>query len=203
MLDSCDSQFVARIEKVSGAPNNTIGFDDGPFAAEHRGDVDLIGAVFSGHRLDGVLRTKVRRDGKNATERIAAAIEGSRFRKHTQLILLQGIAVAGFNVVDIHALNRRLGIPVLVVSRHQPNLAAVRDALLGSVPGGKRKWHLVERAGPPLKVGDLWIQCAGCTFGIVPLLIERLAVNGRMPEPLRTAHLIAGGISDIPTRKRV
>ena len=183
--------------------SNTIGFDDGPFSPVHRGDVDLIGTVFSGLRLDGVLHTRVRRDGRNATDRMIAAIEGSRFRQPPQLILLQGIAVAGFNVVDIHALNRHLGIPVLVVSRHKPDLKAVREALLGSVPGGKRKWRLVERAGLPQKVGDLWLQCAGCTGGVAALLIKRLAVNSHIPEPLRTAHLIASGISGLPTRKRV
>jgi endonuclease V-like protein UPF0215 family len=183
--------------------SNTIGFDDGPFAPVHRGDVDLIGTVFTGLRLEGVLRTKVRRDGKNATDRIIAAIEGSRFCKHPQLILLQGIAVAGFNVVDIHDLNRRLEKPVMVISRHEPHLGAVREALLGSVPGGKRKWRLVESAGPPLKVGNLWVQCAGCTCWDASSLIERLAVNGHMPEPLRMAHLIAGGISGLPTGKRV
>ena len=165
--------------------------------------VSSVDEVFSGLRLDGVLRTRVRRDGRNATVRIIEAIEGSRFRKHAQLVLLQGIAVAGFNVVDIHALNSRLGIPVLVVSRHKPDLAAVRDALLGSVPGGKRKWHLVERAGPPLKVEELWVQCAGCTCGMAALLVNRLAINSHIPEPLRTAHLIAGGISGLPTRHRV
>jgi endonuclease V-like protein UPF0215 family len=182
---------------------NVIAFDDGPFAPEHRGDVDLIGTVFTGLRLDGVLRTRVRRDGKNATDRIVQVIRQSRFRRHPRLILLQGIAVAGFNVVDIQDLNRRLGIPVLVVSRREPDLATVRDALLGSVPGGKRKWRLVERAGVPLQVGDLWIQCAGCTCDVAALLIKRLAVNSRVPEPLRTAHLIAGGISSLPAQQRV
>jgi endonuclease V-like protein UPF0215 family len=182
---------------------HTIGFDDGPFAPGHRGDVDLIGAVFSGLRLDGVLRTSARRDGRNATDRIIAAVQASRFATHPQLILLQGIAVAGFNVVDIHALNRRLGIPVIAVSRHEPDLQAVRRALLESVPGGVRKWRLVERAGPPKKIAELWIQCAGCSCRTAAVLLKRLAVNGRMPEPLRTAHLIAGGIAKLPTRQRV
>lgn len=188
---------------MSSTLANTIGFDDGPFPRDHRGDVDLIGAVCSGMRLDGVLRTRVRRDGKNATDRIADVIEGSRFHRHPQLILLQGIAVAGFNVVDINALNRRLGVPVLVVSRHKPDLNAVREALIGSVRGGKRKWRLVERAGAPQNVGHLWVQCAGCTCDMAAPLLKRLALNSHIPEPLRTAHLIAGGISSLPTRQRV
>ena len=190
------SEFETRL-------NHVVGFDDGPFRSDHRGDVDVIGAVFSGQRLEGVLRTRVRRDGVNATDRIVETVEQSRFREHLQLILLQGIAVAGFNVIDIQAVNKRLGIPVLVVSRHRPDLPAVREALLGSVPGGKRKWTLVERAGLPQKIGDLWIQCAGCTCGVAALLVKRLAVHSHIPEPLRTAHLIAGGISGSPTRQRV
>lgn len=182
---------------------HVVGFDDGPFEPGHRGDVDLIGAVFSGPRLDGVLRTRARRDGANATDRIAETIEQSRFRRHLQLILLQGIAFAGFNVVDIRALNRRLGIPVVVVARQQPDLAAVRGALLGSIPGGKRKWGLVERAGLPQQIGDIWIQCAGCTCEVAAAVVRRLAVHSQVPEPLRTAHLIAGGISGIQTRQRV
>ena len=188
---------------MAGSINHVVGFDDGPFLPGHRGDVDLIGAVFSGLRLDGVLRSRVRRDGTNATDRIFATMEESRFRAHVQLILLQGIAMAGFNVVDIHALNRRLGIPVVAVSRHRPNLDAVRETLMGSVRGGKRKWRLIERAGPPQQEEALWLQCAGCTCGVASLLIKRLAVHSYIPEPLRTAHLIAGGISDLPTRQRV
>jgi endonuclease V-like protein UPF0215 family len=190
------SESETRMQHVAG-------FDDGPFERGHRGDVDLIGAVFSGLRLDGVLRTRVRRDGINATERIAETIERSRFRRYIQVILLQGIAFAGFNVVDIQALNRRLGVPVVVVTRREPDLASVREALLGAVPGGRRKWRLVERAGPPQKIGDLWVQCAGCTCGVAAPLVKRLAVHGHIPEPLRTAHLIAGGISGLRTRQRV
>jgi endonuclease V-like protein UPF0215 family len=183
--------------------SHTVGFDDGPFAPTHRGDVDLIGAVFCGSRLDGVLRTRVRRDGANATDRIASVLESSRFCQQLQLILLQGIAFAGFNVVDIHGLNRRLGMPVLVVSRRRPDLEAVRRALRGAVRGGERKWRLIERAGPPRGFDGLWLQCAGLSCEDALPTVRRLAVHSRIPEPLRTAHLVAGGISGLRTRKPV
>jgi len=101
--------------------NHAVGFDDGPFPPDHRGDVDLIGAVFSGDCLVGVLRNRVRRDGANATERIAQVIEESRYLEQLHLVLLQGIAVAGFNVVDIRALAHRLALPVIVVMRKNPD----------------------------------------------------------------------------------
>jgi endonuclease V-like protein UPF0215 family len=182
---------------------HAIGFDDGPFEPRHRGDVDLVGAVCTGVRLDGVLRTRVRRDGANATARIAGLIESSRFRRHLQLVLLQGIAVAGFNVVDIAALNARLALPVVVVARRAPDLDAIREALLGRVPGGRRKWRLIERAGPPHAAAGVWLQCAGIGLDQAAGAVGRLAVHGRIPEPLRIAHLIAGGISGRSTRQRV
>jgi hypothetical protein len=51
--------------------------------------------------------------------------------------------------------------------------------------------------------GGLWLQCVGCSCGAATLIASRLAVNGHIPEPLRTAHLIAGGISSLATRQRV
>jgi endonuclease V-like protein UPF0215 family len=182
---------------------HVIGVDDGPFRAAHRGDVDLIGVVFTGLRLDAVLRTRIRRDGANATARIAEMIAGTRFREHLQLVLLQGISVGGFNVVDIRALNQRLDLPVVAVVRKRPDLAAIRQALLEKVPGGSRKWRLIERAGAPRAGAGLWLQTCGIDFDGAVCVVTRLAVHGRMPEPLRAAHLIAGGISDIQTRQRV
>ncbi|MBI2314414.1 MAG: DUF99 family protein [Betaproteobacteria bacterium] len=174
--------------------NNVIGFDDAPFERTHRGDVLIIGAVYSGARLEGVLSAKVRRDGANSTRVLAELVRGSRFFRHTQVILLQGIAFAGFNVVDLEELHRVLGIPVVTVARRRPNLAAIRRALLEQVPGGARKWRLVEKAGPMEPASGLHIQRAGLSLKQAESLLKRLQVNGLMPEPLRTAHLIAGGV---------
>ena len=97
-----------------GVISHVVGFDDAPFAPGHRGDVPLVGAVFCGNRLEGVLCGKVRRDGANATEELVRLVEQSRFRAHLQAVLLQGIALAGFNVVDLPELHQRLELPVLV-----------------------------------------------------------------------------------------
>jgi len=183
--------------------NHAVGFDDGPFLPDHRGDIDLIGAVFASDCLVGVLRSRVRRDGANATERIARMTEESRYLEQLHLVLLQGIAVAGFNVVDIHALAQRLTLPVVVVMRRHPDMQAVRDALLDKVPGGRRKWQLIEKAGPIREAVGVWLQCAGVSHEDAAKAVARLALHGRMPEPLRVAHLIAGGISPLRTRQRV
>lgn len=183
--------------------SHVIGIDDAPFARTHRGDILIVGAVFSGMRLEGVLTDKVRRDGANATQRLARMITGSRFYAQLQLVLLQGIALAGFNVVDIHVLQRQLGLPVLVVARKQPNMKAIHHALMTRVPGGVRKWRLVEQAGPMESVAGVYVQCAGLDLVDAKRVIKLLAINSDIPEPLRTAHIIAGGVVTGESRHRV
>ncbi len=184
---------------------NTIGFDDAPFAHEHRGDVLLVGAVCAGTRLDGVVSRSVRRDGANATEKMTDAVLRTGFRDHLHAILLQGIAVAGFNVVDIHELHGETGLPVVVVARRAPRLALIRRALTGPgspVPGGARKWRLIERAGPMEPCGKLFVQRVGVSPEGVARLLARTTLHGHLPEPLRLAHLVAGGITTGRSRGR-
>jgi len=182
--------------------SHVVGFDDAPFAREHRGDVPVVGAVFARLRLEGILSGHVRRDGSNATQRLAQLIAGSKFARQLQLVLLQGIALAGFNVVDVEALHRVLGLPVLVVVRRRPRLEKVRRALLARVAGGERKWRLIERLGPVEPVGGVFVQRVALTLDEAAGVIRRLAVHSRIPEPLRTAHLIAGGIAVGQSRGR-
>lgn len=181
---------------------NVIGFDDAPFVREHRGDVALVGTVCTQARLDGVVVGKVRRDGVDSTRRIAGLLRGSPFAEHVQAVLLQGIAVAGFNVVDIHGLHATLGLPVLVVARKAPGLPAIKAALLGRVRGGARKWRLIERAGPMEACEGVWVQRAGLELAEAAGLLRATRAHGKLPEALRVAHLIAGAIGDGASRGR-
>ena len=194
---------VIRYLPMSKAITHVIGFDDAPFPPDYRGDVVIVGAAFAAMRLEGVLTGKVRRDGANATQRLIRLISQSRFAAHSQLIMLQGIAFAGFNVVDIHALNQALAKPVLVVARKRPDAASIKKALLDSVTGGKRKWSLIESAGAMENMAGVYVQRAGIAPASARRVIEYYAVNSTIPEPLRTAHLIASGLAGGGSRQRV
>lgn len=181
---------------------NVVGFDDAPFEHDHRGDVRVVGAVCCRTRLDGVLSGRVRRDGANATDVLARLVTGSKFRGHIRAILMQGIALAGFNVVDIRRLSDTLGVPVVVSVRRHPRLGMVRDALLDRTPGGARKWKLVEKAGPLTAIGPLWVQHIGLDAAEAAALLRATTLHGNVPEPLRLAHLIAGGVTTGQSRGR-
>lgn len=182
--------------------SHVVGFDDAPFARQHRGDVLVVGTVFAGTRLDGVLSTRVRRDGVNATARLAECLLGSPFAPQLHAILLQGIAFAGFNVVDLQELRERTGLPVLVVARQAPDMRAVMRALLAHVPGGVRKWRLIEAAGPMEPLAGLHVQRCGIGAGAARQLLEDQKVHSRLPEALRVAHMIAGGVTTGVSRHR-
>jgi hypothetical protein len=97
--------------------SHVVGFDDAPFARSHRGGVLVVGAVHSRTRLEGIVTGRVRRDGTDASLVIARLVCGSKYAAHPQLVMLQGIALAGFNVVDVHGLAEATSLPVLVVAR--------------------------------------------------------------------------------------
>ena len=209
---------------------NAIGFDDGPFLREHRGGVLLVGAVCSRTRLDGIVCGQVRRDGSDATRRMIELVESSQFAGHIRAVLLQGIAVGGFNVVDVHELASALKVPVLVVMRRFPDLDAVRRALFTDVPrqrprvrGAAKKWKLIERAGPIERLAppqrstrsagvgpsglrgegpSVWVQRVGLSLDAARKLVDATTLHGNIPEPLRLAHLIAGGVASGRSRGR-
>jgi endonuclease V-like protein UPF0215 family len=182
--------------------SHVVGFDDGSFDKYTQRYVPVVGAVFSGLRLEGVLTGRVRTDGANATRALTEMVAGSKFAAQLQLVLLQGIALGGFNVIDLHALHEALGLPVMVVARRRPRLEKMREALLTRVPGGARKWALIERLGPMEPVAGVYVQRVGLTRAAAEAVIERLAVHSNLPEPLRTAHLIAGAIARGQSRGR-
>ena len=95
---------------------------------------------------------------------------------------------------DLKGLYTALGIPVLVASRRRPRVNAIRRALLGHVPAGVRKWRLIEQAGPMEPVQGLFVQRTGLSLSDAEALLRRFAITSKIPEPLRTAHLIAGAI---------
>ncbi len=180
--------------------SNVIGVDDAPFPRSYQGQVKIIGTIFANLRFDGVLIGEIEKDGSDAAEKITQMIAGSKFIEHVKLIMLQGITLGGFNVVDVFYLHRRLGLPVLVVSRNEPDMKAFRKALTTSIPLGRKKWHIIEKLGKMEPAGNVYIQRVGLTLEQATKAIKLFTVHSNIPEPIRAAHLIAGAISDGQSR---
>ena len=180
----------------------TIGIDDGPFERSGRGDVLVAGAIYcGGDTFDGLLTTRIRKDGWNSTSRILAMLRESKFLPQLHYIMIDGIDLGGFNIVDINRLHAETGLKVLAIARKKPDLGAIRRALRRvSLP--EKRWDLLLRAGEIHRIGKLHCQLAGIDPEEASELLSLTCTRSHIPEPLRAAHLIAGGIITGQSGKR-
>lgn len=176
-----------------------IGIDDSPFKKFKRGKVLVVGTVFRGGLfMDGVLSTKVDIDGSDATKKIIDMINKCKFKPQLQCIFLNGIAVAGFNVIDVMELSKKTKLPVIVIIRKKPNIERIKETLIKI--GKKNKIKLIEKAGSVVPVGEIYMQLTGIGIDKAKEILKIVCTRSLIPEPIRIAHLIASGITDGESR---
>ncbi len=170
-----------------------IGFDDAPFRRGARALVGVAGVVCAGTRFEGLIWGRIRQDGWNATEVLLRLLSGSKFLPQLHLVLLDGIALGGFNVVDLPRLAAGLRRPCLAVMRRPPDLRAV-EAALRRLPRARTRLELLRRAGTIHRLGGFVFQVQGAAPEAAAAALARLTDRGAVPEPLRLAHLIGAAV---------
>ncbi|MEW6592562.1 MAG: DUF99 family protein [Candidatus Hadarchaeota archaeon] len=176
-----------------------LGVDDGPL--DSPGDeVPLVGVVFRGGKwIDGILKTTVRKDGTDATERLVEMVGRSRHLDQLRVVMVEGVTFAGFNVVDVKEVFRRLHIPVIVVSRDMPNMKDILKAVR-HLPGWRKRWSAMKKAGKIHRLGsrrgkgEVYIQAVGLKLEDAGKIVHLSSTRSLVPEPLRAAHMIATAI---------
>jgi endonuclease V-like protein UPF0215 family len=88
------------------------------------------------------------------------------------------------------------------VARRLPDFASIRRALATHHRGAERKWRLIESAGPMEALRGVYVQRIGLTVAEARELLAATTLHGNLPEPLRLAHLIAGGVTTGASRGR-
>jgi len=176
-----------------------IGIDDSPFRKFKKGKVLVVGTVFRGGLfLDGVLSTKVNIDGNDSTKKLIDMINKCKFKPQLQCIFLNGIAVAGFNVIDVKELNKKTKLPVVVVIRRKPNIEKIKKTLVKI--NKKSKIRLIEKAGSVIPAGKIYMQITGISIEKAKEILKIVCTRSLIPEPIRMSHLIASGITDGQSR---
>ena len=171
-----------------------IGIDDAPFNKFMKGKVLVIGAVFRGGSwLDGVLSTKVNVDGNDATKKIIEMINNSRFKPQLQCIFLDGIAVGGFNIIVVKKLSKKAKLPVIIIIRRKPDLEKIKKILIKI--NKKNKIKLLEKAGPVVPAGKIYIQLTGISIEKAKEILKITCTRSHIPEAIRLSHIIASGIT--------
>lgn len=190
-------------------PNNPIkkevrvlGIDDSPFEKSEKNCL-IVGTIFrGGNYIDGLVSTSVEVDGNDATKKLIKLIKKTRHYGQLNCIMLDGIAVAGFNVIEINQLNKKTKLPVIVLMRRLPDLKQIYSALKKMKAQGEikteHKMKLIKKAGTIYKtrIGkrNAYFQTAGISPIKAREIINITTTHSLIPEPLRVAHLIASGI---------
>ena len=169
-----------------------VGIDDGPQAKRTL----LVGVVMRLDRLEGILSERVVLDGYDATRKITAML-GRRFSSQIKCIFLDGIAVAGFNLVNYQELAGTIRIPTIVCTSNKPHPQEF-EKVLERWPKKQQLWRRIQT--PAHRLDSVWYQFAGCTQHEAAALIKQFQVHSAVPEPLRVAHLVATGIENGESR---
>lgn len=170
-----------------------IGFDDAPFIRHAGGNVAIAGVVCAGTRFEGMVWGQVEQDGLDSTDVILKLLLGRKFLPQLHILLLDGIAFGGFNIIDLPRLSEQLKLPCVAVMRRMPNLIAMEQAIQ-RLPHSQQRLQLLQRAGTIYAQPPFFFQvCGGCPKVIFSVL-ERLTDCGKVPEALRLAHLIGAAV---------
>lgn len=175
-----------------------LGFDDGPFEKKDKA-VPVIGVVFRGGKfLDGILRTDVKIDGLDSTEKIVKLINASRHKEQLKVVMFDGITFGGFNILDVKKIHEKTKLPVIVINRKHPNLEDVKNALK-NFKDFKKRWKIILKAGKikECKIKNnkkVYYQSIGLEDDETEEIIRLSSTHSYIPEVLRVAHLVATGV---------
>ena len=177
-----------------------LGIDDGVFTPHSNEMVDIVGVVYrGGYWLDGFMHTQVAVDGMDATRKLAEMITKSPHRQQLRVVMLNGVTMAGFNIVDIAELHQRTKLPVIAVTRDKPNFQQIKRALQ-HLPEAEKRWKTIKNAGKMLKVktheGEepIYAHVVGLSEETAKRMLKTTSTRSNVPEPLRVAHIIASGL---------
>jgi len=178
-----------------------VGIDDGIFVPYSKGSVDVVGIVYrGGYWLDGVMRTEIEIDGMDATEKIASMVMNSPHYDQLRVVVLNGITFAGFNVVDIKELFKKLKLPIIAVTRDRPGLEEIKSALM-NLSEFEKRWETVQNAGKIIEVSTrrgeeaVYMQIVGISEKDAEKIVTSTSTRSNVPEALRVAHIIASGLA--------
>lgn len=175
-----------------------LGIDDSPFSFTDKYGM-VVGVVMrGGEYLESVLRRNIIIDGDDATFVCKDIISKTRHRKQLKSMLLDGIALGGFNVVDIDNVFKSTKLPVITITRDKPDFKKIKVALKKNFDDWKHRLGLMKNGKihkVETKHNPIYVKCAGIDIGEAKEIINISTIRGVVPEPIRVAHLIASGIT--------
>jgi len=178
-----------------------IGIDDGPFIKGKKGKVLVVGTIFrGGDFMDGLVSCYVEQDGDDSTDKIIKMINNCKFKPQLQVIFTDGVAVGGFNIIDIKKLSKKTDLPVINIIRDYPDYKKFFEAM--EKAGKNKHKRIIDELDKPVKINKVYVQYVNTSLEDVKEILRIACTRSYVPEALRIAHLTASGIVDGESRGR-
>ncbi|MCL5680411.1 MAG: DUF99 family protein [Candidatus Marsarchaeota archaeon] len=174
----------------------------GPIYERRKKRTILVGVVGRLGEIEGVLSENVEIDGSDGTLKILRLMNKSRFKEQIKAIAINGVAIAGLNVVDVKTLERKSKVPVLILTRNKPNMKAFVNALKRYSEANPSALARIDKvkelnAERPFKKSRGFYVQGKVLDEYGNSLIETAF------ETLRIAHMIAKGVSTGVSKGRI
>ena len=147
-------------------------------------DLVIDGFVF-GHSTVG---------GDDATDAILAMYE-KLDRQDISFLLISGIVISLYNIIDMKRISEKIGLPVIGVTYEESS--GIEDAIKHHFPESyKSKLTEYSKLEPRKKITlhtsyNLYVRNEGCTVLETKQLLDKITLQGSIPEPLKITQLLA------------
>ncbi len=144
--------------------------------------------------IDGFVFANVTLKGDDATDTILEMYDELQ-RNDISYILISGLIVSMYNIINIQKLFESLKIPIIGISYNDS--LGIKNSLKHHFPNTfESKINQYEKLGKREKITlstshDVFIRKEGCTLGDVKHLLDKLTLHGSVPEPIRVSQLLA------------
>ena len=144
--------------------------------------------------IDGFVFGSATLEGDDATDTVLEMYDELQ-RPDVNYVLISGLIVSMYNIINIKKLHDSLKIPIIGLSYR--NSLGIESAIKHHFPdsfGSKITEYqkLEKREKITLHTtSDVFVRKEGCTFDDVKHLLNKLTLDGAIPEPIRVSQLLA------------
>ena len=116
-------------------------------------------------------------------------------RPDVSFLLISGIVISLYNIIDLKRISEETGLPVIGVTYEESE--GIEDAIKHHFPNSYESKlteysNLDSREKITLHTShDLYVRKEGCTVLEVKQLLDKITLQGSVPEPLRISQLLA------------
>jgi uncharacterized protein len=144
--------------------------------------------------IDGFVFGNATIEGDDATDAIVSMYE-KLARNDISFILVSGLIISLYNIVDIKKLWKKIKMPIIGVTYGESD--GMEEAIRHHFPDSyESKITQYQNLGTRTKISlhtkhDIYLRVEGCDIKEAKKLLDAFTLQGAIPEPLRVAQILA------------